>query len=551
MNYKFNNSEESEAYNNSIWEKYITQLENCDPSISTVAITDYCTIDGYEKVLEYKEQGRLSNLALILANVEFRMVPVTAKNNPINVHCIFSDKLTPLEIKRFLGELKFQYNNRNFKCSKEELIELGRTFNPDLTSENDCYREGINQFKVNVAELRQLIDDEERYKDKVFIVVSDSSHDGASGLRENSTASIRQQIYRNADFIFSGNENNRNYFLGKGVDSEDEIIRKYGSLKPCIHGSDAHDFDRLFNPDLLRYCWIKAEPTFEGLRQILYEPQARIFIGKDKPNTRKNIYSLSSYSMNETKVNKELKLSGTYLNLNHNLVAIIGGKGSGKTAMIDLIANCYPEYDRSRHYDARGKATKDNEDKNSFVQRIEKECPNLSVELGFIDDQITFTKKLTENNFFDKGQLRYLPQGKIEEIAGNTEALHKDIQHLIFNHADQNEGEINAYNEISKKIRIVNKEINDLLADLSNLIQETSPELMHDLQRQLEIKKGDLRDRENKLQFYEGELTKEEQEASNNATNEIQQLSQKVLCHQIMSGQQRNCWTRFSHYKRI
>jgi hypothetical protein len=32
-----------------------------------------------------------------------------------------------------------------------------------------------------------------------------------------------------------------------------------------------------------KYCWIKADPTFEGLRQIINEPEDRVFIGALPP----------------------------------------------------------------------------------------------------------------------------------------------------------------------------------------------------------------------------------------------------------------------------
>lgn len=47
---------------------------------------------------------------------------------------------------------------------------------------------------------------------------------------------------------------------------------------PCIHGSDAHLLDDICKPDLDRYTWIKADPTFEGLKQIIYEPDGRVQI---------------------------------------------------------------------------------------------------------------------------------------------------------------------------------------------------------------------------------------------------------------------------------
>jgi hypothetical protein len=73
-----------------------------------------------------------------------------------------------------------------------------------------------------------------------------------------------------SEAVFSANPTDRDFFLGErsGCD-ESSVINTCGSLKPCVHGSDAHCEDKLFNPDKKRFCWIKADLTFEGLKQIL------------------------------------------------------------------------------------------------------------------------------------------------------------------------------------------------------------------------------------------------------------------------------------------
>ncbi|OMD92143.1 hypothetical protein BSK54_29390 [Paenibacillus odorifer] len=525
MQFRFDNMEESQKYEENIWDKYIEKLEMAESSISVIGITDYCSIDGYEKVLEYKRKGRLHKIDLILANVEFRIIPITEKNKAINVHCIFSDELSTLDIKRFLDELKFEYSGSKYRCNKNELTELGKKYNPLLQSDEECYKAGVNQFKVSINDLKGLIDSDQRYKEKVFIVASNSSSDGISGLKDNSIGSTRQELYRYAHFIFSGNDKDHQYFLGKGVDTKDEVIRKCGGLKACIHGSDAHDFEKLFKPDLERFCWIKGEPTFEGLRQLLYEPDSRVRIQKDEPDSKKNIFSLSNFKMDSIKINQELFLDNVNLELNKNLVTIIGGKGSGKTAMIDLIANCYKEYDRSRHYDPKGKATNlNNQDNNSFVQRIERERPNLEVAIKY-HDQSTFSKKVTEDKYFVNGQIRYLPQGKIEEVAGDTEALHKDIQQLIFNHlAMKGDEEYRSYLDTGEKIIKFNREISTLLGEIDTLSLEASPEIIDSLNRQLDIKNGELKDKESRLLVFNGQLTKEEEVAALSATMNLRDL---------------------------
>jgi hypothetical protein len=63
------------------WEAYIAKLESLG-DIPVIGITDYFSIDGYKKVLEFKAAGRLKNIQLILPNIEFRIDNVinTAKN---------------------------------------------------------------------------------------------------------------------------------------------------------------------------------------------------------------------------------------------------------------------------------------------------------------------------------------------------------------------------------------------------------------------------------------------------------------------------------------
>jgi hypothetical protein len=54
------------------WEQFLTQIEQLDPPIRALGITDYCSLDLYETVLEKKRQGRLPGVDLIFPNVEMR-----------------------------------------------------------------------------------------------------------------------------------------------------------------------------------------------------------------------------------------------------------------------------------------------------------------------------------------------------------------------------------------------------------------------------------------------------------------------------------------------
>ena len=77
------------------WEAYISGLEALD--FSVVGITDYFTIDGYKKVREFKNAGRLRKIDAVLPNIEFRLDSVLSsrkdgeKPRRLNFHVIFSD----------------------------------------------------------------------------------------------------------------------------------------------------------------------------------------------------------------------------------------------------------------------------------------------------------------------------------------------------------------------------------------------------------------------------------------------------------------------------
>jgi hypothetical protein len=51
------------------WETYVTALEATD--IAALGVTDYSTVDGYKKVLEYKSRGRLQNIECLFPTSSF------------------------------------------------------------------------------------------------------------------------------------------------------------------------------------------------------------------------------------------------------------------------------------------------------------------------------------------------------------------------------------------------------------------------------------------------------------------------------------------------
>ena len=78
----------------------------------------------------------------------------------------------------------------------------------------------------------------------------------------------RRNIERFADVILSSSPRQRDFWLGKLPKFPAAYIEEtYRFLKPCLHGSDAHDSDGVGAPALDRQCWIKGDRPPAGFNR--------------------------------------------------------------------------------------------------------------------------------------------------------------------------------------------------------------------------------------------------------------------------------------------
>lgn len=328
------------------WNKYYEDIakyvgDGSDPqkSIAVMGITDYMSLDNYKKIV--RDNRLPKSIKLLIPNVEMRISPI-AKNSPINIHCLFNPAMINQLESRFFAKLKFHYNDRDFSATHYDLISLGREYMGDNTlDENVAYRKGIEQYVLSPDTIIKLFEADHQLRKETIIVISNSDNDGVSGLKTHSDYFLeegsqldatRTQLYRLADMIFSPKNADVLYFLGKKADSPEEIIRRIRSLKPCIHGSDAHTNAKIFEPAQKRYCWIKADPTFNGLRQLLYEPEQRVRISQTKPETKADYQVIEHVEITDADFNTEPIL------FSDKLTCIIGGKSTGKSLLLNNIA---------------------------------------------------------------------------------------------------------------------------------------------------------------------------------------------------------------------
>lgn len=316
------------------WETYLATLEARAPTIEALGVTDYYITETYEQLVAHKAAGRLPSVKLIFPNIELRL-DVAAKSGFVNLHLLVSpeDPNHIVEIHRILKRLQFHAFDDCFDCSRDELIRLGRRANPALTDDGSALRHGATQFKVNFDLLRKVIKGNEWAKHNILVAVAGGANDGTSGVRQAADATVRQEIEKFAHIIFSSSPAQREFWLGQRGLTVQQLRDGYEGCKPCLHGSDAHDQAGAGQPDEERFSWIKGAVIFDALRQACIDPFGRAYVGVEPPRC-----AMPSQTIAEISVDGADWAATPVVPLNPGLVAIIGARGSGKTALADMIA---------------------------------------------------------------------------------------------------------------------------------------------------------------------------------------------------------------------
>jgi len=384
---------------------------------------------GYKRALEFKKAGRLKNVVLLFPNVELRLTIETDKRTPINLHLLFSphDPDHVDRIERALGRLTYRGKDTDYSCRLDEFARLGSDFDPKQKDEEATIRTGANQFKVSLPQLQDLFRDEKWVRDNCLIAVAGTRKDGPSGLQgDSSFASTRIAIEAFADIIFASQPTSRDFWLGRRPGFGPEVIEKtYRALKPCLHGSDAHAEEDVSSPDLDRYCWIKSDLTFEGLRQAVIEPAERVWIGPAAPEQEASFNRARSVH-----VTGGPWFPASPVLLNPGLVAIIGERGSGKTALADIIACAAGALETSE---------------KSFVHRASQPVDHLKgarVHVKWGDGSPSDEALRELDDVFDESgpaRIRYLSQQFVEALCssdGLGQPLIGEIEGVIFQSID-------------------------------------------------------------------------------------------------------------------
>lgn len=207
-------------------------------------------------------------------------------------------------------------------------------------------------------------------------------------------------------------------------------------VKPMVMGSDNHDAR---NYDVANKLWIKADVTFNGLKQIIYEPEERVCISDTKPECKPDYYIIDKVILNDDEFSSEP------IYFNDKLTCIIGGKSTGKSILLHNMAKAIDETQV--------------EEKESIVNTSTKELSNTTV--CWADGQNDGDRRII-----------YIPQSYLNCLSDKQEVT-TEIDNMIQSVILNNENAKFAYEKMLTSIKEKRSEINVKILNLLDIHKET------------------------------------------------------------------------------
>jgi ABC-type lipoprotein export system ATPase subunit len=474
--YSLVNTHFEEKDGDDIWETYIKDLENLPDAIQVLGINDYLFIDGYKKILEYKKQGRLPKIKLILPVIELRIAKFGGRKEfkRINLHIIFSNELSPEIIEQqFLNALSARYiltpdqktSWGGAAITRESLSDFGKRIiesSPDNERVNYSTPiiEGFNNLNIDDVALLKYLEENTYLKDHYLLAIGKTEWD-AFNWNDNSIAE-KKTLINKCDLVFTSSESIENFKNAK------QSLKANAVKDLLLDCSDAHSNSWSKQKDRIGKCftWIKSDPSFEGLRQITHEPD-RVYVGELPPLLRR-MYSNPTKFIKRIKINKkrdselsESWFDGLDIKLNAGLVAIIGNKGNGKSALADIISLC----GNTKNHRDLSFLTAD-----KFKKKPENKAKQFEASIIWRNDHED-TKNLDDlidESLFEK--VKYLPQNFVEKLCTKEDGsdFEHELRKIIFSHTDTNNRLTSTSLEelIKNKTEIVEKEIRNTINDI-------------------------------------------------------------------------------------
>ena len=286
-------------------DKFIKKLK--DEKIDVIGLTNYFNFKEEDFVLmeKLKKEG-----IIVFLNLEVRLSNVNKSDQLIDYHIIFNNNLNEKLIKNLLGELKANLggHDKAFNLLDDKEIET----------------------KANIAfeELHAILEKNDALSGNYMTGFLTRGHGSATSDGNSKNKMVYEKICKKSDFVIHSSCDDATQCSDPNCNHDNLIkdrefwLKKAPYTKPLLQSSDSHSIDQIGK----KYSWIKADKTFEGLKQVKYEPELRICLDKE-------LYSKS----NELIIDR-VEIEGNKVYLSENMNAIIGGRSAGKSTFLNSIA---------------------------------------------------------------------------------------------------------------------------------------------------------------------------------------------------------------------
>jgi hypothetical protein len=333
-----------------------------------------------------------------------------------------------------------------------DIFELVKQLFPAGAQRIDAEGRIISSNKT-LKEIKECID--EAGMEAIFIFAHADSSKGVLKERggDNKIRLWQTEFVRIAQLSKAKDEYSNNCFEYNVINGRDSNYKKnmtYIVASDCRTIDESIEIEGRFKLGE-KFTWVKADPTFEGLKQIIYEPDERVRIQEIKPED-KNPYLIIDRVRFRDNTNKKI-FSEDWIELNPNLNTIIGGKSTGKSLLLYHIA-------RTIDPEIVDDAT------SNFGIKYDKF--NVDFEVFWKDGRID---KLSEIENKER-RITYIPQLYINRLAepggDNREKLNALIKEILLENDDYKD----FYNNIQNDIKVIKTDINKEISNLFNLFDE-------------------------------------------------------------------------------
>lgn len=383
-----------------VWNKFCDYIYKSD--VEVIGITDYFSLDNFFKFREIFYNKYPDSTKVFFPNMELRInESVNPVQEEVNLHLIFRPDLTEADAKDFANKLKTVKTDdrgREVACS-----QLSKS-----NGQNDFEGATVTRTAIEKA-IKEVFGTKILRQDYVLILAA-ANNDGTRPARgKQRKVVITDEIDKFCDAFFGGSQNVEYFLNSSRLDDDEQTI----SAKPVLSGCDAHNFEQLGTwlgqtvkdeSTNQETTWIKGDPTFEGLQQILIEPSDRIHIQTIKPDEKDGY-----------KIIDKIIFDGTTdfpaeIQFNSNLCSIIGSRSSGKSALLNYVAHAINP---------------------SYVETFVK-LPGPAAKMKWNNLDFKYKVVWADGSENNAGQVVFLPQNYLSTISDRPEEITERIKPVLF-----------------------------------------------------------------------------------------------------------------------